>query len=93
MYQVLVYHHDKAWRNGDLEDKLELIDSKNFKLKRDARNWMVKEVQRISGNGRFDWHTGNIPSYGYCFTGNTWIHENTGEKMEEYYQYILKKVK
>ena len=37
MYTVTVHHHDKDWRRGDLEDKFELVESKNFKTKKDAK--------------------------------------------------------
>ena len=93
MYVVTVHHHDKDWRRGDLEDKFELVESKNFKTKKDAKNWIISQLERKSGTVRYEWHTGDRPSYGLCFTGVTWQHENTGEQMEEYYQYTLRKGK
>ena len=93
MYTVTVHHHDKDWRNGDLEDKFELIDSRNFKTRKAAKDWIEGQLCRMRGTIRMDWHKGDHPSYGYCFTGVTWQHENSGEQMEEYYQYTLRKGK
>lgn len=93
MYTVTVHHHDQDWRRGDLEDKFELIESKNFKTKKDAKNWIISQLERKSGTVHYGWHKGDSPSYGYCFTGVTWQHENSGEIMQEYYQYTLKKTK
>ena len=92
-YTVTVHHHTKDWRNGDLEDKFELIDSRNFKTRKAAKEFIERQLARQAGTIRMDWHKGDKPSYGLCFTGVIWQHENTGEKMEEYYQYTLKKDK
>lgn len=93
MYTVTVHHHDKDWRRGDLEDKFELIDSKNFKTRKAAKDWIESQLARKSGTKRTDWHKGDHPSYAYCWTGVTWQHENSGEQMEEYYQWTLIKGK
>ena len=93
MWQVAVHHHDKAIVRGDLEDKFELIQTENFKTKKAAKEWIVNQLARKSGTTRTEWHNGDRPSYSYCWTGVTWQHENSGEQMEEYYQYTLKKVK
>ena len=93
MFTVTIHHHDKDWRNGDLEDKFELIVSKNFKTKKDAKNYIESHMSRYTGVKRTEWHKGDRPSYAYCWTGVTWQHENTGEEMQEYYQYTLKKTK
>ena len=93
MYQVTIHHHDKDIVRGDLEDKFELIAQENFKTKKAAKDWIIRQLERKSGTVRYEWHTGDRPSYGLCFTGVTWQHENSGEEMEEYYQYTLKKVK
>ena len=93
MWQVTVHHHDKDWRNGDLEDKFELIQTENFKTKKSTKEWIIRQLAKKSGTTRTEWHKGDEPSYAYCWTGVTWQHENSGEEMEEYYQYTLKKVK
>ena len=93
MYTVTVHHHDKAWRNGDLEDKFELVHSRNFSTKTAAKMWIQDHLIMLSGTKRIEWHKGNQPSYAYCFTGVTWQHENSGEQMEEYWQYTLRKGK
>ena len=92
MYIVEIRHHCKGWRNGDLEDKLEIVDTKLFKTRAAGKEFIEnalsskpqKQVQKY-------YHKGNTPSNCYYFTGMTWIHENSGEEMEEYYQYTLKK--
>lgn len=93
MYTVTVHHHDKDWVRGDLEDKFELIDSRNFKTRKAAKDWVEGQLSRMRGTIRMDWHKGDHPSYAYCWTGITWQHENSGEQMEEYYQYTLRKGK
>ena len=93
MYTVTVHHHDKDWRHGDLEDKFELVESKNFKTKIAAKIWINDQLLKLRGTKRTEWHKGDRHSYGYCFTGVTWQHENSGEQMEEYWQYTLRKGK
>jgi hypothetical protein len=93
MYQVTVHHHDKDIVRGDLEDKFELVAQENFKTRTAAKDWIEGELSRRRGAIQMNWHKGDKPSYCYCFTGVTWQHENSGEMMEEYYQYTLKKVK
>lgn len=93
MWTVTVHHHDKDRRNGDLEDKFELIESKNFKTRNAGKDYIERELSRLSGTKRTNWHKGDKPSYAYCFTGVTWQHENSGEMMEEYYQWTLRKAK
>ena len=92
MYQVTIHHHDKDWRNGDLEDKFELIDKRFFKTRTSAKEYIEQQLQG-KGTIRMEWHKGDEPSYAYRWTGVTWQHENSGEQMEEYYQYTLRKSK
>ena len=92
MYQVTIHHHDKDWRNGDLEDKFELIRQENFKTRTAAKEFIERQVAGKREVTRF-YHKGDDPSFVYWHTGVTWQHENSGEEMEEYYQYTLKKVK
>ena len=96
MYQVTVHHHDKDIVRGDLEDKFELIAQKNFKTREAAKVYIESTCglnRRPLKQVRREYHKGDEISYCYWFTGVTWQHENSGEKMEEYYQYTLKKVK
>jgi len=93
MYQVTIHHHDKDIVRGDLEDKFELIRQENFKTRTAAKEFIERDLSRRRGTIQMNWHKGDRPSYCYCFTGVTWQHENSGEQMEEYYQYTLKKVK
>lgn len=93
MYQVTVHHHDKAIVRGDLEDKFELIAQENFKTRTAAKDWIERQLSRKSGTKYRDYHKGDKVSYCYVYTGIKWQHENSGEIMEEYYQYTLKKTK
>ena len=93
MYIVTVHHHDKDWVRGDLEDKFELIAQENFKTRKAAKDYIESCLNRKSGTKHRDYHKGDEASYCYVYTGVTWQHENSGEMMEEYYQYTLKKVK
>ena len=93
MYQVTIHHHDKDWRRGDLEDKFELIAQENFGTRTAAKHYIERDLADRRGSKRTEWHKGDKPSYAWCFTGVTWQHENSGEEMEEYYYYTLKKVK
>ena len=94
MWQVTLQHHKKAWRNGDLEDALELEWQENFKTREAAKEFMERKLRNMSGEKLFiKWHKGDEPSYAVCWTGMTWKHENTGELQREYYHFLLKKVK
>ena len=93
MYQVTVHHHDKDWVRGDLEDKFELIAQENFKTRKAAKEYIERCLSRKSGEKSRYYHTGDKPSFCYVYTGVTWQHENSGEMMEEYYQYTLKKAR
>ena len=93
MFQVTVHHHDKDWRNGDLEDKFELIKQENFKTRKYAKEFILRELRKLSGTKKTEWHKGDERSFAWCWTGEKWQHENSGEMMEEYYQYILEKCK
>lgn len=92
MFTVEVRHHTKAYRNGDLEDKLELIQVENFKTRSSAKAYIEREL-RGKDNVEKSYHRGDEPSNCWFFTGVRWQHENTGEEMREYYQYTLKKTK
>lgn len=93
MYLVEKKHHCKGWRNGDLEDQLEILGTKHFNTKKAAKAYIESEIGNKPKKevARYP-HTGDTPSNYYWFTGETWIHENTGQEMQEYYQYTLKKL-
>lgn len=92
MYIVEIHHHKKEYRRGDLEDGYELIDSQNFKTRTAAKNFIESKLKGHKNVFR-EYHKGNKSSYCILYTGVTWTHENTGEKMEEYYHFTLKKTK
>ena len=93
MWQVTIHHHKKAWRKGDLEDAFELEKQENFKTRKAAKEFIEAQLREMPGTKRTTWNIGDRPSYAWCWTGVTWQHENSGEEMEEYYQYTLRKVK
>jgi hypothetical protein len=94
MYQVKVYHHDKDWVRGDLEDKFELVAMEFFKTRTAAKNYIESRLKGKDPNKVYrDYHKGDKKSYCYYHTGVEWQHENSGEQMREYYQYILEKTK
>ena len=93
MYTVTIHHHAKDYVRGDLEDKFELIAQENFRTRQAAKNYIESHMARYTGHKRKEWHKGDKPSYCYVFTGVKWQHENSGEMMEEYYQYRLSKTK
>jgi hypothetical protein len=94
MYQVKVYHHDKDWVRGDLEDKFELVAKEFFKTRTAAKNYIESKLRgKDSKKVWRDYHKGDKKSYCYYHTGVEWQHENSGEQMKEYYQYILEKTK
>ena len=92
MYTVEVRHNTKAYRNGELECELVLEESKNFKTRKAAKCYIESQLKRKHNIQRY-YHKGDEPSNCYYFTGVSWIHENTGEECNEYYQYTLKKAK
>lgn len=94
MYIVETRLHTKDWVRGDLEDKFELIESKYFQVRARARAYVESKLKGHDSSKVFrDYHKGDVPSYCYYYTGVTWQHENSGEQMEEYYMYTMKKAK
>lgn len=92
MYAVETKHYTKDWVNGDLCSKLELTEVKHFNTRALAKNYLESKLQGKNNVSR-QYHKGDKPSYALYFTGVTWTEENTGEEREEYYQFILKKIK
>lgn len=89
MYEVKVMHHCKAWRKGDLEDDFVLVDKQVFKTRTAGVDYIKSKLRGLK-NVRESWHR-DMTSYCYGFTGVSWVHENTGEEQDEYYQFSLKK--
>ena len=94
MFTVEIHHHDKDWVRGDLEDKYELLECKNFKTRKAAKDYIESKLKgKNPKDVKRNYHKGDATSRCYWFTGVTWVHVNTGEDMEEYYIYLLKKTK
>ena len=90
-YLVELKHYRPTYRKGDLEDELVIESTRTFKTRKDAKDFIEKQFPK-NKHGYKDYHKGNQPSYCKYWTGKTWIHENTGEKCEEYYMFVLTKV-
>jgi hypothetical protein len=94
MWQVTIHHHDKAWLKGDLCDDLFLIAQECFKTRTAGKKFIEDDLpKRHCKVIHRQYHKGDEPSSVWAYTGMTWEHENTGELQEEYYRYVLKKVK
>lgn len=92
MYKVTLKHFKPSYRKGDLESDTEIISVDVFKLKKDARAFIESKLNGKSSVIR-NYQTGDKVSYCCYFTGKTWIHENTGDKLEESFTYELIKIK
>lgn len=90
MYNVRIEHFKPHTRNGDLEATLELVDIKPFKTKKLAKDYVESQLLKYKTVNR-QYQKGDKPSYCLAFTGKTWIHENTGEKCEEFFRYSISK--
>lgn len=90
-YLVEVKHYRPAYRKGDLEDELIIETTRTFKTRKAAKDYIEDNLPRNKKIYR-DYHKGDKLSYCKYYTGRTWIHENTGEKCEEYYMFVLTKV-
>lgn len=88
MYIVNKYHYRPTYRKGDLEDEFVVVYACPFKTRKEAKDYIEKELRGKSNVFR-DYHKGNKKSYCIYFTGKTWIHENTGETCDEYFKYEL----
>ena len=93
MFQVEIHHHDKDIVRGDLEDKFELVEKELFHTRKAAKDYIERHLQgKPKDKVQRYYHRGDT-SRCFYFTRVKWQHENSGEMMEEYYQYTLKKVK
>ena len=90
MSNVRIEHFKPHTRNGDLEATLELVDIKPFKTKKLAKDYVESQLLKYKTVNR-KYQKGDKPSYCSAFTGKTWIHENTGEKCEEFFRYSILK--
>ena len=88
MYNVRIEHFKQHVRNGDLEATLELVDLKPFKTKKLAKGYVESQLLKYKTVKR-NYQKGDKISYCFAFTGKTWIHENTGEKCEEFFRYSI----
>lgn len=89
--KVTKYHNKKAYRKGDLESEFVMEAVRIFSTKKSALQYLKKEAHLASSKGYEADLKANIRG---AFprltvrTGEQWVHENTGEKEEEFYSYI-----
>lgn len=91
MYKVTKIHQRPAYVRGDLEVERVTDSVKIFKTRKDAKNFIERELLHKKYVYR-DYHIGNARSYCGYSTDMTWIHENNGETYRETFTYILEKV-
>ena len=82
------YDDRSIYRKGDLEDEFVVVYACPFKTRKEAKDYIEKELKGKSNVFRH-YHKGNQKSYFIYFTDKTWIHENTGETCNEYFKYEL----
>ena len=92
MYTVEIFHHRKSFYKDDVDAETVLIESKNFKTRKSAKEYVENKLRGKSAKNIYkELHKGDEPSY-YCYsTGYTWFNECTGDDEEEYYNYFIKK--
>ena len=89
-YKVTNYHHRKAWIKGDLEAETIIESVNTFSSKKNVVSFL-KEKARYNERKGFTVKLstaikGKMPEL-LIHTNTTWVHENTGEKHQEYYWY------
>lgn len=95
IYEARCLHHRKAWRRGDLESEDVLHSSETFSTRKAANLYLKSKESEARRNGykvRINLvGRGDKESELLVFTGNSWIHENTGDEHNEYYWYRVTK--
>lgn len=95
IYELKRRHHERYYRNGDLESRDIQDFSATFATRKAANEYLAKKAAAARGNG---WKTniklvkqGNDDSELFVYTNDTWVHENTGADEQETYWYVVKK--
>lgn len=91
MYQVKIYHYRPCTRNGDLEDEQIMLDSKVFKTRKEAKEFIESKLRNKKDVFR-NYHRGNVASWCGYLTGYKWVHENSGETCYEEYSFEMIKI-
>ena len=94
-YEARCMHHRRAWIKGDLESEDVLHSSETFSSRKAANLYLQKkesEAKRRGYQTRIELvGRGEKESELLVFTGDSWTHENTGDKHSEYYWYRVRK--
>lgn len=91
MYKVVEKHFRPTYRRGDLEAEVAIIDTKVFRTRKAAKEYIEGRLRGRKDAWRH-YHKGDTSSWAGYSTGKTWVHENTGETCEETFNYELSKV-
>ena len=92
MYIVNIYHTQRAYRKGDLEYEVVLDGVRHFKTRKDAKAYIEGRLKGKQDVYRY-YKKGDKTSFCQYNTGDSWIHENTGERIYESYRFELRKAK
>lgn len=95
IYELKRWHHERYYRKGDLESRDVQDFSETFSTRKAANECLIKNATDARRRG---WTAnlelvkrGNEPSRLTVYTGDKWVHENTGDDEEEHYWYNVTK--
>lgn len=95
VYELKRYYHHKNYRNGDLEADTTMDFVQTFSTRKAANEFLQDKERQAKRIGRQTEISivkrGDKNSRLVVFTGEEWIHENTGSKEYESYSYIVTK--
>ena len=91
MYKVVEKHFRPTYRRGDLEAETVIIDTKVFRTRKAAKEFIENKLRGKKDTWR-RYHKGNENSFCGYYTDKTWIHENNGETYRESFTFELAKV-
>lgn len=94
-YKLEVWHVKPYYRKGNLEFATEEVAGKTFPTRKEANRFLTNKASYAKDeNMKYNIELisrGDSPSRLTVFTGFSWTNENSGEKIQEQYQYIINK--
>lgn len=95
IYELKRYHHQKCYRNGDLEDETVVDFMQVFPTRTAANNYLMSEESSARRRGFSTDITivkrGAASSELLIDTHNNWVNENSGEDCSETLWYVVEK--